>query len=278
MTNKTTVIAIYGSSGAGKSFLTYALGNLLARNGKKVICVSPDVISPAMTVWLPEQKVPCTIQNSLGELLQTDEYSTEAIARHILTHPNNRYLGFMGYVAGETPFSYSPADDSQIVEFMVALSEFADFILVDCSTNPISDALSLFAMQKARHRIRVLTPDYKGILYEKAIRPLISDKAYGYSSHIMIFNQVHEESPIKELRKCLDAVCEYILPYSVEAQIKYLNGELITGCKKRRGSLLEDELNALAEAIYGDHAIMNGDKTAEYTEEEKVSDGDSSAE
>ncbi len=52
-----TVIAVWGSPGSGKSTFSALLSRYLTRNKTKAIILSPDINTPMLPVWFPNENI-----------------------------------------------------------------------------------------------------------------------------------------------------------------------------------------------------------------------------
>jgi MinD-like ATPase involved in chromosome partitioning or flagellar assembly len=246
------MIAAWGSSGSGKTTVALALAAALAKLKQNIIIISGDLSTPAMPVFIPtEQNL--TAKHSLGALLTADKISFDTLKDKIHIHPNSDHIGFMGLVSGETPILYKSFERAKIIELLHILhnSEF-NYIIFDCISNPVNDQLTLLAMEMSDFTLRIITPDVKGLEFEKSQLMWLQNAAnFRVNKQIKICNQIHEFSPVADV----DAVsggCEYRLPFCGEVYSKQLAGELVANMKYSKGIEFEKQIAALAERINAD--------------------------
>lgn len=244
ISSSTQLIAVYGSSGSGKTLIAQALGNALTAKGKKVVAMSMDCCSPALAVWLPNMKPRAGIGDSLGSLLQYASINLRDVAERIHTHPSNHNLGFMGCAYGASPSAYDGVSDERVMDMFELLVSETDIIIVDCQTNPVADALSRVGLSNADTAVCLFTADIKGLAWVKAMEMQGIDT----TTHIRVASAVTVDTPMREFSlSCgrLDAV----LPYSLEVATRFAAGELVGNNRKQRGRMFDAAIQQLAARV-----------------------------
>lgn len=241
------LITIFGSPGSGKTLLTMALASQYAQKKENVIIVSSDKIVPNLRVLLPSVQTDKT--RSMGALLLQSGLTQKQIIPRLVFHPNSDYLACMALAPGDTPISYPPLfEPANVMELLNVLSGLADVVLVDGTSNPVTDSVTLTALETSEHVICTLTPDRKGLEYLNAILPVLRDEKYKTGKHIRIFSPVKAISPVKELLGMVEDV-RFLLPYSAEAEERLLSGKLFQGFTRRPGLVYEQRVRELLEEL-----------------------------
>ena len=250
MKRQTKLLSVYGSSGSGKSTAALALAQALTEKRKNVVLLSADVQTPALPVWLPGQKF--TPSNSLGMVLSSNNISESSIKDRIFVHSQNNRLAFMGLVENENPISYKAFERDKILSLFTLLSSLNfDYIIVDCASNAAWDALAITSMEMADCGIRLITPDVKGVEFEKSQKAWLKNGEFGWEKSMRILSMVRPITPIKDIKASTGSF-SHVLPYSESVLCKFSSGELMTGFTDVEGTLFAREISLLAEEMMKD--------------------------
>lgn len=240
------LISIWGSSGAGKSTAALALAANLTKDEKNVVVINTDTVTPSLPVFLPELKT--SSLHSIGGLYSSLNLTGSNLKDKIHLHPKNERLGFMGMCSGETPLTYKVLTKERLKEMMGLLSNMPlDYVIVDGASFIMGDTLSMFSLEFADSIIRVITPDVKGIEYEKS-NMLWLRNSFLQDNHIKVLSPVKESSPVAEVEQ-VSGEAKYYLPYSEEVQEAFLSGSLISGMKYTTGILFEETIAKIGEEV-----------------------------
>ena len=104
MNTKSSVIAVWGSPGSGKSTFSAILARYLTRDKSKAIIISPDITVPMLPVWFPNENIENSM--SLGHILSSSEINNSIIAEKVKLLKSYPYIGVLGYTSGDMPLSY----------------------------------------------------------------------------------------------------------------------------------------------------------------------------
>ena len=94
------LIAVWGSSGAGKTTTALALASVLAQQKRDVLLLSADTRTPMLPVLLPLRS-DLDARNSIGPLLSADKVTESMLKDRLLEHPRSRHIYFAGLCSGE---------------------------------------------------------------------------------------------------------------------------------------------------------------------------------
>lgn len=245
------MIAVWGSNGSGKKVISLALATKLAEHRKNVVVINTDSAMPALPVFLPRQQTGS--EGSIGRLLATPFQSYNALKGYIHLHPESSHIGFMGIASGETPITYKAFTRDNMMSLLKVLNDSPfDYIIFSCISNPVLDSLTQLALQTAEYPIRIITPDVKGIEFEKSqTKWLRGIPGMRVDEQIRIINPVRTTSPIDEV-VALSGAADYTLPFSEEIYGRSIAGKLLRGCGERYGIQVEKQMSQLAERIMSD--------------------------
>lgn len=247
-----TLIAIYGVPGCGKTMFSLCLSHKLQQLAKGyAIYISADTLIPQMAALLPGTEH--SDKDCLGRLLQRSNYSPQVLMEYMLVHPQNKDLGILGFATGVTPQTYrfSQSDVSTLMACICKLDldiTAKNYIIVDCNSNPLGDPLSEYAITHADHRLRLVTADLRGLMYDRSMHTALRDEQYGWKDTWLVASRLLPEAPVEE---SIDAFGKFqlVLPYSRELEITFASGRLPIGAQKRPGVLYEAEVERCAEML-----------------------------
>ena len=94
MNTKSSVIAVWGSPGSGKSTFSAILARYLTRDKSKAIIISPDITVPMLPVWFPNENIENSM--SLGHILSSSEINNSIIAEKVKLLKSYPYIGVLG--------------------------------------------------------------------------------------------------------------------------------------------------------------------------------------
>jgi len=245
------MIAVWGSNGSGKTTLCCALAAQLAALHKNSVIISTDSSTPSLPVFLPNRYI--TGDGSLGELLSKPISGVGALRGYIHIHPSSERIGFMGIASDETPITYHSFKRDVMMSLLRVLNDSPfDYVIFDCQSNPVFDAMTQLALSTSEYPIRMLTPDVRGVEFEKSqkgwLRGIPEMRVDG---HIRIFSPVLRVSPLEQA-VAVTGKGDYLLPFSEDVLGKSTAGQLVAGCHDRYGIQYDKQVNKLAERIVGD--------------------------
>ena len=151
------LIAVWGSPGSGKATFSVKLAEALNSRSKKsaghkTLVVFTDLTSPVVPVVFPNKKSEDIY--SLGSVLVKTDLSPNVIFGGTMFIKDRSDLGYLGYTAGENKFSYPALTEDKIRAFEEQLRLMADFVIVDCVSNPEESLLSKLLLQDAEIRLK----------------------------------------------------------------------------------------------------------------------------
>jgi len=245
------MIAVWGSDGSGKTTLCSALAAQLAALGKNSVILSTDSSTPALPVFLPNQYI--TSDGSLGELLSHPISGTGALRGYIHIHPSSERIGIMGMASGETPIAYRAFKRDMMMSLLRVLNDSPfDYVIFDCQSNPVYDSLTQLALSTSEYPIRMLTPDVRGVEFEKSQKGWLRGiPGMRVDEHIRIFSPVLRISPLEQAVS-VTGKGDYILPFSEDVYNKSTAGQLVAGCHDRYGIQYDNQVKKFAERIVDD--------------------------
>lgn len=240
------IITVWGSPASGKTLLSLGIGAVFAAEKKNVIILNGDKLIPALPIYMPKNKF--SSADSIGPLLMTNKYTDAELANRIKLHENNEYLGFMGLSAFENYITYTEFSKESVIRMINKLINMTDYLIIDGTSNPLENMITLTGLECADVIIRCITPDAKGIGYSRAAENIYVDERFRYSEQIKILGNVKNISPEIEIISVMGSF-DHILEYSHEAESKMIAGEIMNGFVRSSGIKFESRIQKICDDI-----------------------------
>ena len=225
------IIAVWGSPHAGKTaFAVKFAENLYQRTRGAVVVLHCDLLTPTLPILFPNAREQDLF--SVGTVLAKPNIFRGDIVSNLVTVKERQNLGFLGYRTGENRYSFPTFGRVKVAEFFAVLSDLADSIVVDCTSDPESNLLTAVSLQDAGTLIRVSSPDLSSLSFFQ------SQTGAGFGTPkertVSILNvREPDTAPLaSDFASHLGA--QVILPYSEALREQSLVGTLIQPTKDRR--------------------------------------------
>lgn len=218
------IIAFYGSPGSGKTTvaLKSAIELYCSTKDVRVAFVSPDFNVPSIGLLFPNHN-PDDIY-SLSKILDNTDVTEETLLEHTVSVKSMKDFGFFGLKSGDGEFSFPALNDEKITSLFNALSEYAEYVFVDCS-NDSKDFISKRALETSDISVRMITPDTKGMSWLSVNKDL-----HGKIEGASIFNIVSVTDrdlfiPTEEVCTKFNSIL-VVMPYSRNLKQQMLDGRM----------------------------------------------------
>lgn len=223
-------IAVWGSPGSGKSLVSVALAHSLNAQKQSVIILSFDRTTPMFTTYLPFNKY--DDKNGLGALLN-ETVDKQSLKNRLHFNSNAKDTAFLSFGQNDSVQKYPLVQEFKQEALVSLLSEYADYIICDTSSNFITDKSALFALKSSEIVINLIAPDNGGLAFYDAYLPLLQESISSSQLWLTALSNTFEYSPYKTIKK--EQGIEYSLPHSRELYLSYLSGELLTKARDEQG-------------------------------------------
>lgn len=243
------VVSVWGAPGSGKTVLTMALAAHLAAKHKNVIVLSTSTTCPMLPVLIPSLKTTGSGQ-SIGTLLSSKTINEQSLKGRLHPHPESDRIAIMGMCSGETPITYKAVERGQMIDLLAVLTRSAfDYVVFDCDSNPVFDQATIIGLETSDHVIRCITPDIKGIEFEKSQCMWMKNGSnFRIEQHIRVCSPVTESDPLDEL-EAISGKFLYSLPNAPEVRDAFNAGKLIKDFSLAPGIAYDMVVKQLTEAI-----------------------------
>lgn len=259
--SKSSVIAVWGSPGSGKSTFSAILARYLTRDKSKAIIISPDQTVPMLPVWFPNENVENSM--SLGHILTSSEVNNSIIAERVKLLKSYPYVGVLGFTSGDMPLSYPDAPYDKITQVIEVVSGMVDHVIIDC-TSRITDLFTPAAIQIADVCVGIFSADLRGVSYRKAQIPLLTGEQFKLSSHLIFAGSARPYYALDEMEHVFGRL-DGLLPWSKEIDRASTEG-VIFGAGKYCTDKYLTALRKVKERCTGGGYV---DDTAEPNDEEQ---------
>jgi cellulose biosynthesis protein BcsQ len=251
------IIAIVGSPDSGKTTVALSLAAKFAIAGKETIVLCADHIVPAIPAAFPRTTTavgaPVDKIHSIGKITKIVEISEKDILDELVSIPNFKHLGFLGYAYGENSGSYPPLYATDIGNIFKAASKICECIIVDCVSNFAEDTISTTALTSADRVICIGGCRYKDIVYYASQFGLLAQTIYGqndeknkkFKDQIFVLNKVSPYDGITEIDKFYPHI-DVVIPYEKGIKEQTFEGTLLL---KRPPKKFENGVGKLYEEL-----------------------------
>lgn len=223
------IVAVWGSSGSGKTTFATSIASLLYGSGKeenRVAIVYADQNTPAVSYLFPKCKKDGL--RSLGVPLSKPVIDKKDVLKNTVTVPGKRNLGILGFIDGENVYSYPSFSEERIKQFTELLGEIVDYVIFDCPCDA-NNLFTVFALDHADIIFNVVNPDLKSITWSSSAYPLLSRHIIEKKT-VTVVNNIRDDVnlPHDDCFK-LSGSPIIVIPYSGIINRKWHEGKLLSG-------------------------------------------------
>ena len=145
---------------------------------------------------------------SVGIPLSKTEIETGTVIQNLVTVKARQNFGFIGYRTGENKYTYPKYGRAKAEALLETLCSIADYVIVDCPSNPENDPLALTALELSWQTLRLATPDLECISWYISQAPLFKDSKVKWDEQIQGINTPNADvfMPVEEARSHLKDV------------------------------------------------------------------------
>ncbi len=230
------LIAVFGHPGSGKTGFGVKFAQYICqRTGAAVYFLSPDTAVPTLSYLFPHRKR--AELHSLGKALDRTSVRQNHIIQHTVTTKELPMLGYLGYMVGESKYSYPLPTRDKVEALFSHLASLAEYIVVDCTNDP-EDAISRYALRNCHQAIRLVTPDLKCMGYWQSATDFSIPT---HTLNVLNENEDNVYPPTEEVKGFFEGL-NVVLPFSLELKKQAITGSLTSDLADKKYKAALDEI------------------------------------
>ena len=241
------VLAVWGSPSSGKTIMSVKLARYIASQKKNVILVLADMSAPPLPYVCPSTDLESEM--SLGNILGAAHVDGNLVKQNAILHKKNEYLTMFAMLKGENAFSYAPYTETQAREFIHALRQLADYIIIDCTSNITNDILSAVSLIESDAVLRLVSCDLKSISYLNSQLPLLLDNKFNANKQYKAASNVSSFQADDEIEQIVGGV-NFKIPHSDEVYKQFLAGNLFGGLTEKDSKDFRKAVSKIANEVF----------------------------
>lgn len=241
------VLAVWGSPSSGKTIMSVKLARYIASQKKNVIIVFADMSAPPLPYVCPSSDLESEL--SLGNILGAAHVDGNLVKQNAILHKKNEYLTMFAMLKGENAFSYAPYTETQAREFIHALRQLADYIIIDCTSNITNDILSAVSLIESDAVLRLVSCDLKSISYLNSQLPLLLDNKFNANKQYKAASNVSSFQADDEIEQIVGGV-NFKIPHSDEVYKQFLAGNLFGGLTEKDSKDFRKAVSKIANEVF----------------------------
>ena len=241
------VLAVWGSPSSGKTIMSVKLARYIASQKKNVILVLADMSAPPLPYVCPSSDLESEL--SLGNILGAAHVDGNLVKQNAILHKKNEYLTMFAMLKGENAFSYAPYTETQAREFIHALRQLADYIIIDCTSNITNDVLSAVSLIESDAVLRLVSCDLKSISYLNSQLPLLLDNKFNTNKQYKAASNVSSFQADDEIEQIVGGV-NFKIPHSDEVYKQFLAGNLFAGLTEKDSRDFRKAVSKIANEVF----------------------------
>lgn len=241
------VLAVWGSPSSGKTIMSVKLARYIASQKKNVILILADMSAPPLPYVCPSSDLESEL--SLGNILGAAHVDGNLVKQNAILHKKNEYLTMFAMLKGENAFSYAPYTETQAREFIHALRQLADYIIIDCTSNITNDILSAVSLIESDAVLRLVSCDLKSISYLNSQLPLLLDNKFNANKQYKAASNVSSFQADDEIEQIVGGV-NYKIPHSDEVYKQFLAGNLFGGLTEKDSKDFRKAVSKIANEVF----------------------------
>ena len=241
------VLAVWGSPSSGKTIMSVKLARYIASQKKNVILVLADMSAPPLPYVCPSSDLESEL--SLGNILGAAHVDGNLVKQNAILHKKNEYLTMFAMLKGENAFSYAPYTETQAREFIHALRQLADYIIIDCTSNITNDILSAVSLIESDAVLRLVSCDLKSISYLNSQLPLLLDNKFNANKQYKAVSNVSSFQADDEIEQIVGGI-NFKIPHSDEVYKQFLAGNLFGGLTEKDSKDFRKAVSKIANEVF----------------------------
>ena len=212
------MLAVWGSSGSGKTITAVKIAKMLSARKKNVILLLCDMAAPMLPCICPADALESN--GSLAGVLAAARISENLIKHNLVTFKRNSCLAVLGLLERQNEYSTPPFTQKQVVELLDGLRQIAPYVIVDCGSYIANDILSAVALMEADSILRLANCDPKSVNYFASQLPLLDGPEWDMDKQYKVASNVKPYQAADHIGKVLGE-------YESLSELNYLAGQIM---------------------------------------------------
>ncbi len=226
------IIAVWGASSSGKTTLAskiaYHCANVLHKN---TFLLSTGVVIPTLPLLFPLNK---EIEGkSIGKAVVKADITQEDILENSVVVSSNLPLLVTGYNLFENSRTYPNFAINKWTDAILQMSQLADYVIVDCSSDATNNMLTAAAFNLADSVIQIYTPEVKSIIFYSSQKSVFENKSYTPDNFIKVM-RLDNDNKYQDVENIVQSEkIDHKLPYSNRVNSQFQSGQLFSNIPDR---------------------------------------------
>lgn len=244
--NGNKVLAVWGNQNSGKTTVSCRIARQLASKKYNVVLILADMNTPPLPYICP----PADLESprSMGAILASPAVDERLVQENCTLHRKNDHLTILGLKKGENVFSYPQYTDKQAQELISCARSFADYVIIDCTSNIANDTFSAVAIMCADVTLRLVSCDLKAVSFLSSQLPLLGDARWKADKQMKIASNIKPAQAKENIEQVLGGV-NFSIPHSDEVEQLFLNGNMFGELIATGSRAFKKEINGITEAV-----------------------------
>lgn len=242
------VLAVWGSTGSGKTTVATKLAKHLADKKKNVALLLCDMTTPMLPCVVPPSDI--EEEHSLGSILAATHVTDNLIKQHCIMLKKQSYLTIIGMLKGENVFTYPAYGQMQATELVEHLRNIAPYIIIDCGSTIATDVLSAVSLMEADSVLRLVNCDLKSISYLSSQLPLLVEQKWDADKQYKVASNVWHFEADENIKQVLGGVT-FTIPHSAEVAGQFLSGDLFKDLGLKDSRSFRKEIEKISREVFG---------------------------
>ncbi|WP_411677835.1 AAA family ATPase [Caproicibacter sp.] len=242
------VLAVWGSSGCGKTTVAVKLAKYLADRKKNVVLLLCDCTTPMLPCICPPGDLDGG--HSLGSILAANSITESLVKNNCNTHKHMSHLAVIGLQKGENENCYPPVNEKLLRELLEVLRDMESHVIIDCGSSIYFDELSTIAILEADAVLRLINCDLKSVSYLSSQQEYLRMAGFDFNKLYKAVSNVKSNEASQNMEQVLGSAV-FTLPHSPELEAQVLAGNLFADLSLKDSRGFRKEIQKISEEVFG---------------------------
>lgn len=241
------MLAVWGSSGSGKTTAAVKLARYIASFKKTIILVLCDTVAPPLPYVCPDKDL--LNKQSLANILSAEYLSDELLKQNTIFHKRNNNLCIFSLLEGENSTDCGDYNYLDAQAFLQSLRDYAEFVIVDCSADFCSNPLSAAGLFEADAVLRLVNNDKKSMSFVESQMPLLKSQKWNEAK---LFKAISDVEVLQEKGSVMkhSSGVDFKITHSDEVHNQFVQGNLLASLKQKSSINFSRAIAKIANDIF----------------------------